>query len=492
MRAGRRGNMEKGWGLARRLLSAQCLVLFMIGCRTPAARLATTTPDNSGLPCSVVFARQIVEDSAVETTCHPLRTSATIAVQSARGLWASARGSYGTRIGMQFMGPGSPLAVERPCLDVAAVDADLDRLAGAAQPAHVRLYPDGAEALAALELMIGGAKHSIDVLMFQWENDALGAKIAALMAAKAGPTLRVRILVDGGGNLIFGAPTRAHAGDVNGVVTTLAQQPHVEVIRTRNPFGWVDHRKLVVVDRQRAWAGGRNFTHKSFFEQRDLTATLEGPVVRALAKDFDTFWDDQGGSNDEHKPEAPAKENPSLGLQACPMTRVRPIQTRPRQHQIEQTLYHVVDQARHHIYIENYTFCDGLLVYKLAQARQRGVDVRVVLTLSDCTPALNHANRVIANRLLAAGVRVFVDPAMTHTKAAAVDGCWAYVGSGNFDPLSLRRNYELGLAFSDAALVREMERKLFEADFRADWELREPLPLTFRDYLCEAVASWCL
>src|SRR5207244_8341666 len=110
-----------------------------------------------------------------------------------------------------------------------------------------------------------------------------------------------------------------------------------------------------------------------------------------------------------------------------PNTLVRQVYTRPRQHQIEQMLYHAVDHARHHIYIENYTFCDGLLVYKLAQARHRGVDVRVVLTFSDCTKALNHANRAIANRLLAAGVRVYVFPGMTHAKAAAVDSCWGYV-----------------------------------------------------------------
>jgi len=38
---------------------------------------------------------------------------------------------------------------------------------------------------------------------------------------------------------------------------------------------------------------------------------------------------------------------------------------------------------------------------------------------------------------------------MTHVKAVAVDGVWAYVGTGNLDPLSLRHNFELGLAISE-------------------------------------------
>jgi phosphatidylserine/phosphatidylglycerophosphate/cardiolipin synthase-like enzyme len=37
---------------------------------------------------------------------------------------------------------------------------------------------------------------------------------------------------------------------------------------------------------------------------------------------------------------------------------------------------------------------------------------------------------------------------MTHVKAAAVDGRWAYLGTGNFDPLSMRHNRELGLSVS--------------------------------------------
>jgi cardiolipin synthase len=161
-------------------------------------------------------------------------------------------------------------------------------------------------------------------------------------------------------------------------------------------------------------------------------------------------------------------------------------------HDIEHLLYQAVDRARHHVYLENYTFCDSLLIYKLAQARRRGVDVRVVLTFSDCTEALNLANRVIANRLRGAGVRVYVYPGMTHAKAAVVDGGWAYLGTGNFDPLSLRRNLELGVALGESPVVAELERVLFAQDFRPEWELQEPLPLTWADYASELLASFCL
>jgi cardiolipin synthase len=168
------------------------------------------------------------------------------------------------------------------------------------------------------------------------------------------------------------------------------------------------------------------------------------------------------------------------------------VETGPLHHGIERAVCRAVDGARQHIYMENFTFCDGRLLYKLARARRRGVDVRVVLTTECSTGIISRTNRVTANQLLHAGIRVYLYPGMTHVKAAAVDRCWAYLGTGNFDPLSLRRNSEVGLAIGASPLVGEVEDRLFHPDFRAEWELTTPLPVTARDYLAEWISSFCL
>lgn len=67
-----------------------------------------------------------------------------------------------------------------------------------------------------------------------------------------------------------------------------------------------------------------------------------------------------------------------------------------------------------------------------------------------------------------------------------VDGCWAYTGSANFDPLSLRRNQEIGLAIEAGAGVGELEGGVLRPDFRPEWELKAELPLTVTDHL----AAW--
>jgi cardiolipin synthase A/B len=154
-------------------------------------------------------------------------------------------------------------------------------------------------------------------------------------------------------------------------------------------------------------------------------------------------------------------------------------------------LFAAVDRAQDHIYVENFTLADNRLLVKLAQARRRGVDVRVVLTLAATPDTINRTNRVTANRLFRSGVRVYVCPAMTHLKAATVDGRWAYLGTGNFDILSLRHNRELGLAVAAGPALGEVEDRLFRPDFRPDWEMIKPFALSAGDYFWELLSSVC-
>jgi cardiolipin synthase len=308
------------------------------------------------------------------------------------------------------------------------------------------------------------------------------------------------VLIDGGGNLVFGHPEDGRTG-VNRVVCWLAAQPFVEVIRTRNPYARFDHRKLVIVDGKEAWTGGRNFTHMAFFVQHDVSLTLHGPLVGELREHFDKFWCEQGGTAapppctvivpapSEQVPPAAAREAPAeLAVNAW----ARLVFTLPPKLHLANAMYLAVDHARRHVYLENPYFSDPLLVWKLIKARRRGVDVRVVLTVVSNCDVINCSNRATANRLLRAGVRVYLYPQDVHAKAMSVDGCWAYLGTGNCDALSLRHNRELGLAVGAGPLIEELDERLFHTDFNPAWEMHEPLPLKFKDYLCELLASLAL
>jgi cardiolipin synthase len=304
----------------------------------------------------------------------------------------------------------------------------------------------------------------------------------------------VRVLVDGGGNLLFGRRHGTQAFEVNRALSVLAQQPYVEVLRTHNAFAQFDHRKLLLVDGRVAWTGGRNFVYRSFAEQHDLSFVLAGPLAHRLADRFDRYWHEQGGATVEAGQPEEDGGQPATAVTMLPPPNAwaRLLRTEPGAHELEQVLYQAVDQARQHIYLENVYFFDSRLLSKLAQARRRGADVRVVLTIASTNPVINRANRVVANRLRRDGVRIYLYPGMTHVKAGAIDGCWAYLGTGNFDALSLRHNRETGIAIRNGEVIEELEERLLLADCRGEWEMTEPFPASLADDACALLAGLCL
>src|SRR5205809_136919 len=95
----------------------------------------------------------------------------------------------------------------------------------------------------------------------------------------------------------------------------------------------------------------------------------------------------------------------------------------------------------------------------------------------------------MANRLLAAGCRVYVYPGMTHVKALAVDIFLAYTGTGNLNNLSLWHTRERGVSGRDGPWLAAFEYRLFHADFNPEWELTESSDLCRLNYLYELIAK---
>ncbi len=470
------------------------LCLVVGGCRMPPAGPSGCTPATANTNRYRALTRQILCDTGQEIVHHPLRAGRTMLAGEAAWLGSAARGIFCKRIGMCLHGAPPPLSPFLEGLDPGLIETGL-------QPASVQLYREGPAALAVLEQMIDSAACRIDVLMYTWEDDAVGWSIARRLAAMATMNRRVRILIDGGANLIF-APSPVNdpgssgsrrdkpktAGEVNPVVCWLAQQPCIELIRIRNPCAHFDHRKLVLIDGQSAWAGGRNFTHTAFFLRHDISFTMQGPLVAQWQTMFENYWREQGG-----KPEClphPTGETPVSPIVVNAAGRL--VENAPTHHSLRHALYRAIDCARGFVYLENPYLTDNGVLVKLARARRRGVDVRIVFTILSDSESINHTNKVTANRLLAAGVRVYLYPGRVHTKAALVDGCWGYLGSGNFDLLSLHRNHELGVVFGPGPILEEINQVLFQPDFNPDWELHAPLPLTAADYAYEMLAAFFL
>jgi phosphatidylserine/phosphatidylglycerophosphate/cardiolipin synthase-like enzyme len=474
--------VNSGRGRRRGLCALLTLAALASGCQAPPAYYAGDKPCDLDLPRPVLLVRQMTADSAVELAYHPLRTGAAALAETADTAAAVGEGVVCKRVLLPLRGEAGPIDSARPTLDPATLEAELKRLTHRdLQPAQLDFSEDGQEALASLLRLIDGASTRIDLMMFLWGNDAVGWAVANHLAARAAAGVPVRVLVDGG-NVVYPERRGLTAEQVNRTVCWLARQPNVCVLRTRDGWARFDHRKLVVVDGQAAWTGGRNFRKEEFAQEHDLSFILTGPLADDLAEEFERFWQEQGGQ----AVVGCAANNRQLTTDNCS---ARVVATGPLRHDLADVIFAAIDHAKHHIYVENPYLSDSRLLLRLVRARRRGVDVRVVLPLDTSPAIIGRANRVTANYLLRAGVRVYLYDGKTHVKALSVDGAWAYAGTGNFDPLSLRHDYELGVALSAGPAVHEIEEGLLVPDLRPEWELKGPLPLTVHDCLSEIIAS---
>ena len=341
---------------------------------------------------------------------------------------------------------------------------------------------DSAPAYDALLNLIGSATNRVDLMIFGWDDDEAGRRMATALMAKARLGVLVRLMVDRGGYVTGEGNARVGRGERT-FLDDLRDEPNVHVIESPDACVRFDHRKVAVVDDRIVWTGGMILTRPALTRWHNFAFLAEGPIVRQYGDLFDARWRELGGC-------AVARTPSDSAANAPPNAAVRMVRTDVGFRSLKEAVYGAVDSARHHIYLENPYFSDQILVKKLVAARARGVDVRVVTTLCGDVPVMNRYVAITANHLLQGGVRVYLYPKMTHVKAMSVDGTIAYIGTGNFDELSLRNNREVGLTVRGPELIRRIDEALFLRDIAESQELRQLLPPPRGRWLLEAGALW--
>jgi cardiolipin synthase len=344
---------------------------------------------------------------------------------------------------------------------------------GPCTPARITPLFDSRPAYDALMELIASARCRIDLMMFGWGDDPAGRPVASALIERARAGVLVRVMIDRGGFVI--GETNAHVivGGDPSFIDALRAEPNIHLIETPDPGFRFDHRKLPVIDDRIAWSGSLILTKPSVERWHNFNYIAEGPIVAQLDAIFAERWESLGGCR------APACIPSAIADDVVPNAAVRIVRTDvdPPIRTLKEAIFGAVDTARHHVYLENCYFDDRILAKKLVAARARGVDVRAILTMRGDVRTMNKYAAMTANALLKGGVRVYLYPAMTHVKAMAVDGKMVYMGTGNYDNLSLRNNRELALTVRGPEIVRQIEEGLFLHDMAVSEELHALLPL---------------
>ena len=338
----------------------------------------------------------------------------------------------------------------------------LDRAAGSRSIAGntIEHYPDSPAAIEAMLQWIAAARQWIHLENYIIRGDHTGRRFAAALAERAGAGVRVRVLYDALGSFgtrrgYWNSLTRAGV-EVRAFHPLLSLRPLDVLAR--------DHRKLLVVDGDRAvvgglcigdeWAGDPRRGRQPW---RDTMLAVCGPAAGVLDRAFGRVWSRSGTP-------LPADELAS-DPEPCGDCAVRILAGVPGQARTYRAVQLLAAVAVERLWITDaYLIAPAPLFASLLDAARGGVDVRLLVPGATDLPLIRAFTRVGYRELLASGVRIFEwQGAMLHAKTMIADRLWSRVGSSNLNVSSLLTNYELDVVAESGDLTDELA-----AQFRHD------------------------
>ncbi|AGZ35689.1 cardiolipin synthase ClsB [Pseudomonas sp. SWI6] len=324
---------------------------------------------------------------------------------------------------------------------------------------HVELLINGEQYYPRVFEAMAQARHEILLETFIIFDDKVGQSLRQALIDAARRGVRVEVAVDGYGTAdlpddfissMTEAGVRFHAFD---------PQPKLAGMRT-NLFRRL-HRKVVVIDGQRAFLGGINYSadHLGDFgpqAKQDYAVEVAGPVVaqvhasscRLLAPVLESIS------------QLPSASPPAGTASALLVER----DNRHHRNDIEVCYLQAFREAKHRIIVANAYFFPGYrLLRELRNAARRGVDVTLILQGQPDMRWVRSLSRLLYNYLLRDNVRIreYCQRPL-HGKVALVDDDWSTVGSSNLDPLSLSFNLEANLLIRDRAFNHGLHEHLSE------------------------------
>ena len=188
---------------------------------------------------------------------------------------------------------------------------------------------------------------------------------------------------------------------------------------------------------------------------RDLHFRLEGPVVAQIQEVFAEDWRFCTGET-----LAGDRWRPELAARGPVLARGIPDGPDGQFERLRLTLLGALACARSSVRIVTpYFLPDSALITSLNVAALRGVRVDIVLPGVNNHRVVQWASTALLWQVLERGCRVWLTPApFDHSKLMLVDGVWTLLGSINWDPRSLRLNFELDVECYDRELAATLER----------------------------------
>ncbi len=403
---------------------------------------------------------------------------------------------------LQLMTPsGTSIARPGSAATIAPAMATLARLAEAlsGRPLldgnRVDVLHNGDETYPAMIDAIDRARHSVALTTYIFGDDKAGQAFIEARARASARGVAVRVLVDGVG-VRYTWPPAHKALRRRGVRAELFLPRFAEAGFAF--FNLRNHRKMLTVDGQVAFTGGMNIQARNITADRpprmvrDVHFRLEGPIVGQVQEAFADDWLFSTGE----VLDGPAWF-PSLEPRGATTARTFTDGPDGNLDILRTLLMGALSSARESVRILTpYFLPDQAMIAALTVAALRGVRVDIVLPAKVNIPLVQWAATAQLWQVLRPGCRVFLTPLpFDHAKLMVVDRQWALFGSSNWDPRSLRLNFELDVEVHDAELATRLaaiidERRATAREVTLAEVDARPLAVKFRDGLARLLSPY--
>jgi len=323
---------------------------------------------------------------------------------------------------------------------------------------------NGDEAMPRMLAAIRGAQHSISLASYIFEAIGIGADFVTELSNAVKRGVQVRVMVDDAGTRYSWPPVVDAL--VNAGVTARRFMPNRMILRLIT-MNLRNHRKIMIVDGNHAFTGGMNIREGNMLARKpahpvhDLHFEVTGPIVTQIQRVFAEDWafcTSETLDGPQWFPDIPSTGKTSaIGIVDGPD---EDLEVMPA------AFFAALNAARNEVrIITPYFLPTPTLMAALRLCAIRGVKVTILTPAQNNIPLVGWAAQTLYPELLAVGCRIFESPPpFDHSKFFLIDGVWSFLGSTNWDPRSLRLNFEFNLGCHDRELGQrlsaEMDAKL--------------------------------
>ena len=390
----------------------------------------------------------------------------------------------------------------------------------------VALHADSAATYAQMARAVDAATHHVHVEFYIQSWDPVTDVFYRALERAAARGVTVRLLIDHLGSRKYpGWRDLGHRFTAAGIRWRLMMPllPHKR--RFRRP-DLRNHRKLLVIDGERAFIGSHNIIDPTYRLRSnvrasrtwaDLSVEVAGDIVVEAEAVFGMDWFFEAGEAFDMEsilPQAGGSRTVAQVLEdAAPVGTPAPQPGRPDAvvnamqlvpsgpgYPTEPNLRMVlslIQNATERVSITSpYFVPDEALLSAMTTAAYRGVEVELFVGRESDHLIVNHAQRSYYQALLASGVRIYRYPAPTvlHAKYMTVDDEIAIIGSANMDFRSFALNYEVMLlAFGgdldDLLRANDAHYRSVSPELTAEEWAAEPWWRRYIDNVCRLLSA---